>query len=61
MHWIAPAEKDATDQFRANSGLSDEDFKSQLETLNEELETLNAQARTLEQTIASNIAGILKS
>lgn len=60
MHWIAPAEKDAADQFRANSGLSDEDFKTQLETLNEELETLNAQARELEQTIASNIAGILK-
>jgi type I restriction enzyme M protein len=32
--------------------VSDEDFKVQLETLNEELETLNAQARELEQTIA---------
>jgi type I restriction enzyme M protein len=41
--------------------VSDEDFKAQLETLNEELETLNAQARTLEQTIASNVAGILGS
>ncbi|MBK7259524.1 MAG: SAM-dependent DNA methyltransferase [Ignavibacteriae bacterium] len=39
--------------------VSDEDFKAQLETLNEELETLNAQARTLEQTIAANVAGIL--
>jgi type I restriction enzyme M protein len=40
--------------------LSDEDFKAQLETLNEELETLNAQARTLEATIAANVAGILE-
>lgn len=39
--------------------VSDEDFKTQLAALNEELETLNAQARTLEQTIASNVAGIL--
>ena len=39
--------------------VSDEDFKSQLETLNEELETLNAQARTLEATIAANVAGIV--
>lgn len=39
--------------------VSDEDFKAQLETLNEELESLNAQARTLEQTIAENVAGIL--
>ncbi len=39
--------------------VSDEDFKAQLETLNEELETLNAQARELEQTIAKNLAGIL--
>jgi type I restriction enzyme M protein len=41
--------------------VSDEDFKTQLETLNEELETLNAQARTLEQTIAANVAGILEA
>jgi type I restriction enzyme M protein len=41
--------------------VSDEDFKEQLETLNEELETLNAQARDLEQTIASNVAGILEA
>ena len=39
--------------------VSDEDFKEQLEALNEELEVLNAQARELEQTIALNVAGIL--
>ena len=39
--------------------VSDEDFKEQLETLNEELESLNAQARELEQTIAANVAEIL--
>jgi type I restriction enzyme M protein len=39
--------------------VSDEDFKEQLEKLNEELETLNAQARDLEQTIASNVAELL--
>ena len=39
--------------------VSDEDFRTQLQALNEELETLNAQARTLEQTIAANVAGIL--
>jgi type I restriction enzyme M protein len=39
--------------------VSDEDFKEQLETLNEELEALNAQARELEQIIALNVAGIL--
>jgi len=41
--------------------VSDEDFKQQLETLNEELEALNAQARKLEQTIAGNVAEILES
>jgi type I restriction enzyme M protein len=41
--------------------VSDEDFKTQLETLNEELEKLNAQARELEQTIAANVAGILEA
>jgi type I restriction enzyme M protein len=41
--------------------VSDEDFKEQLETLNEELESLNAQARELEQTIATNVAGILEA
>ena len=39
--------------------VSDEDFKEQLQTLNEELEVLNAQARELEQTIAANVAEIL--
>jgi len=41
--------------------LSNEDFKEQFETLNEELETLNVQARELEQTIAHNVAKILES
>ena len=41
--------------------VSDEDFKAQLETLNEELETLNKQARALEQTIAVNVAEILSA
>ena len=39
--------------------VSDEDFKEQLEALNEELEMLNAQARELEQNIATNVAAIL--
>ena len=39
--------------------VSDEDFKEQLETLNEELEVLNAQAREIGQAIATNVAGIL--
>jgi type I restriction enzyme M protein len=42
-------------------GISDEDFKEQLEELNEELETLNSQARALEQTIAKNVAEILEA
>jgi type I restriction enzyme M protein len=41
--------------------VSDEDFKEQLETLNEELAALNSQARELEQTIAANVAGILEA
>ena len=41
--------------------VSDEDFKEQLEELNEELETLNAQARELEETIARNVAEILEA
>lgn len=41
--------------------VSDEDFKEQLEALNEELVSLNAQARELEQTIAANVARILES
>jgi type I restriction enzyme M protein len=39
--------------------VSDEDFRTQLQSLNEELEALNAQARELERTIAANVAGIL--
>ncbi len=45
----------------AGEEVSDEDFKAQLEALNEELETLNAQARELEATIARNVAGILET
>lgn len=41
--------------------MSDEDFKEQLEKLNEELETLNTQACNLEQTVAQNIAEILEA
>jgi type I restriction enzyme M protein len=41
--------------------VSDEDFKEQLEMLNEELETLNAQARELEKTIARNVTEILEA
>jgi type I restriction enzyme M protein len=41
--------------------VSDEDFKAQLGTLNEQLETLNARARDLEQTIAVNVAEILEA
>ena len=41
--------------------VSDEDFKEQLETLNEELQALNAQARELEATIAKNVAEILEA
>ncbi len=44
----------------AGEDLSDEDFKEQLEKLQEELEGLNAQARELEATIAQNVAGILE-
>ena len=40
---------------------SDEDFKEQLEKLQQELEGLNAQARKLEATIALNVAGILEA
>lgn len=41
--------------------VSDEDFKEQIETLNEELKALNAQARDLEQTIARNVTEILEA
>jgi len=43
----------------AGEDLSDEDFKEQLEKLQEELVGLNAQARQLEATIALNVAEIL--
>lgn len=39
--------------------VSDEDFRTQFEALNEELEALNAQAHMLEQAIAENAARIL--
>jgi len=45
----------------AGEAVSDEDFKENLETLNEELEVLNAQARELEQTIAANVVEILEA
>ena len=45
----------------AGEETSDEDFKAQLETLNEELVALNKQARQLEETIASNVAEILEA
>ena len=41
--------------------VSDEDFKEQLEELNEELEKLNAQGRELEETIARNVAELLQT
>jgi type I restriction enzyme M protein len=41
--------------------VSDEDFKEQLEVLNEELEALNAESRDLERTIALNVAEILRA
>ena len=45
----------------AGEAVSDEDFKEQLETLNEELEILNAAARELETTIAGNVVEILET
>ena len=45
----------------AGEDLSDEDFKEQLEKLQEELEGLNAQARELEARIAPNVAVILEA
>jgi len=41
--------------------LSDEDFKEQLEALNEELEVLNAEARELEEKIAENVTELLQA
>lgn len=43
----------------AGAEVSDEDFREQLQTLNEELEALNLQGRELEQVIARNVAAIL--
>jgi type I restriction enzyme M protein len=45
----------------AGEETSDEDFKEQLEKLNEELETLNTAARKLEKTIAANVAEVLEA
>jgi len=39
--------------------ISDENFKEQLEALNEELEVLNVEARELEATIAANVVELL--
>ena len=41
--------------------LSDEDFKEQLEALNEALEVLNAEARELETRIAENVTELLEA
>ena len=41
--------------------VSHEDFKEQLETMNEELERLNTQAHILEQTIAENVSKIIEA
>ena len=41
--------------------LSDEDFKEQLEALNEELEVLNNEARELEARIAENVTELLEA
>ena len=41
--------------------VSDEDFKAQLEALNEEFESLKIQTRILEDTIAANVAKILET
>jgi type I restriction enzyme M protein len=40
--------------------VNDQDFKEQIETLNEELETLNTRAGKREATIAKNVAEILE-
>jgi type I restriction enzyme M protein len=44
----------------AGDEVSDEDFKEQLEALNEDLEALNEQARGFEKIIADNVAAILE-
>jgi type I restriction enzyme M protein len=43
------------------ASVSDEDFKAQVEALNEELEALNAEAHELEETIAKNVAELLEA
>jgi type I restriction enzyme M protein len=45
----------------AGEGISDEDFKARLGTLNEELLALNEMARKLEGVIAENVADILEA
>ena len=45
----------------AGEEVSDEDFKEQLEELNEKLERLNGEAHKLEKTIAKNVAEILET
>ncbi len=45
----------------AGEAVSDEDFKAQLEALDEELEALNAKAHELERIIAANVAEILEA
>ena len=40
--------------------VSDEDFKVQLESLNEELETLNAEAHELEERISENVMQLME-
>jgi type I restriction enzyme M protein len=45
----------------AGAAVSDEDFKEQLEEMNEELEGLNAMAHELEKVIAKNVAEILEA
>jgi len=69
--WVAMLEEIEAQGWSLNPGryvgvapgeeMSDEDFKEQLERLNEELEALNAQARDLEQTISRNVAEILEA
>ena len=45
----------------AGEEVSEEDFKAQLETLNEQLEALNSRARELERIVAANAAQILEA
>jgi type I restriction enzyme M protein len=45
----------------ADEDVSNEDFKGQLQTLNEELETLNNQAHDLEKEISTHVTDILEA